>query len=162
MRNTGEFNPYRSRIQVISLEDEFSHFPIVCLQCDTAPCAQICPTEAITKDKATGAVKVSKTKCIGCKICVVACPFGNIFFSAPEGVAVKCELCDGDPQCVRFCVTGALEFKEPEAGMIDKRRTLSERLKDIYCQLESVGVAVQQLTPSEISSSQPPKGWEEL
>ena len=134
MRNTGEFNPSQSRIQIISLDDEFSRFPIVCLQCDTPLCAQICPTGAITRDEVTGIVTVSKTKCIGCKMCAIACPFGNIFFSAPARMAVKCDLCDGDPQCVRFCVTEALQFKEPEAAMIDKRRTLSEKLKDVYYQ----------------------------
>ena len=138
MRNVGEFNPSRARIQVISFDRDFSRFPITCLQCDTPPCTQVCPTGAITRDEATGIVRVSKTECIGCKICTMVCPFGNIFFSAAEQTAVKCELCDGDPQCVLFCVTGALEFREPEAAMIDKRRALTEKIKEVYHQLEAV------------------------
>ncbi len=137
MRNAGEFSPSHSRIRIISLDHEFYRFPIVCLQCYTPLCAQICPTGAITRDGVTGIVRVSKAKCVGCKLCEIACPFGNILFSASERMAVKCELCDGDPQCVRFCVTEALEFKEPEAAMIDKRRNLSEKLKDVYHQREA-------------------------
>ena len=137
MRNVGEFNPSRSRIQIVSLEPDFFRLPVVCMQCYKPPCAEICPTGAITRDEATGIVKVSKEKCDGCRMCEEACPFGVIFFSEQEQKAVKCELCDGDPQCVTFCVTKALEFKEPEAKTAGKRRALAEKLKEIY-QLEAV------------------------
>lgn len=140
--NTGVFDSAQSRIKVISFGREFFRFPIVCLQCDRPLCAQVCPAGAITKDEASGTVKVSKTKCVGCKMCVMACPFGNIAFSAPEGKAVKCELCDGDPQCLLFCVTGALEYKEPEEQIIDKTRGFAERLRDVYGQLETMGKGV--------------------
>jgi len=65
-------------------------------------------------------------------MCEEACPFGVIFFSELEQKAVKCELCDGDPQCVAFCATEALEFREPEARAADKRRQLAEKLKEVY------------------------------
>jgi len=70
-------------------------------------------------------------------MCEEACPFGAVFFSEQEQTAVKCELCDGNPQCVSFCVTKALEFREPENKTAGKRRALAEKLKDIY-QLEAV------------------------
>ena len=115
MRNAGEFNPSRSRIQIISLDPDFFRLPVVCLQCYKPSCSEICPTGAITRDDATGTVKVLKENCIGCRMCEEACPFGAIFFSEQEQKAIKCELCDGDPQCVPFCVTNALEFREPVA-----------------------------------------------
>jgi len=142
MRNVGEFNPSRSRIQIISLEPDFFRLPVVCVQCYKPSCAEICPTGAITRDEATGIVKVSKDKCDGCRMCEEACPFGVIFFSEQEQKAVKCELCDGDPQCVSFCVTKALEFREPEAKTAGKRRALAEKLKEIY-QLEAVYYQVE-------------------
>ena len=132
MTNTGEFNPSRSRIQIVSFEPDFFRCPVVCLQCYDPPCAEICPTNAITKDESTGIVRVSKEKCNGCRMCEEACPFGVIFFSELEQKAVKCELCDGDPQCVAFCATEALEFREPEARAADKRRQLAEKLKEVY------------------------------
>ncbi len=137
MRNVGEFNPSRSRIQVVSLDPDFFRIPIVCSQCYKPPCAEICPVGAITRDEATGVVRVLKDRCDGCRMCEEACPFGVIFFSEQEQTAVKCELCDGDPQCVPFCVTKALEFREPEAKTAGKRRALAEKLKEVY-QLQAV------------------------
>jgi len=132
MRHAGEFNPSRSRIQVVSFEPDFFRCPVVCLQCYEPPCAAICPTEAITRDEATGIVKVSKEKCDGCRMCEEACPFGVILFSELEQKAVKCELCDGNPQCVVFCPTKAVDFREPEAKTADKRKTLANKLKEVY------------------------------
>ena len=62
----------------------------------------------------------------------MACPFGNISFSSAKRVAVKCDLCGGEPECVTFCPTKALEFKEADTAMIGKRITLSERLRKVY------------------------------
>ena len=130
-KDTGEFNPSKSKIQVIGFEEVFS-LPIACFQCEKPYCAEVCPTGAITRDEATGVVRVAKDRCTGCKICTLACPFGNIVFSSEAKVAVKCELCDGEPECVAFCPTGALEFKEADTAMIHKKIALSEKLKGIY------------------------------
>jgi len=132
MRNTGEFNPSRSRIQVISMEPDLFRCPVVCVQCHKAPCAEICPESAISRDDNTGTVKVDKAKCTGCRMCEDACPFGVIIYSELEQKAVKCELCDGDPQCVLFCPTQALEFKEPGSRAFDKKRALAEKLQEVY------------------------------
>jgi len=140
--NTGMFDLTQSRIKIINFGREFFQFPILCLQCEEPLCAQVCPTGAITKDETSGIVKVSKTKCVGCRMCVVACPFGNISFSTQERKAIKCELCDGDPQCVRFCVTEALQYREPEEQTIDKIAAFAERLKKVYGQLETTGKGV--------------------
>ena len=131
LKNTGEFNPAKARIQVIGFEEVFS-LPIACFQCEKPYCAEVCPTGAITRDEATGVIRVSKEKCTGCKICTLACPFGNIVFSSEAKVAVKCELCDGEPECVAFCPTGALEFREADTATIRKKIALSEKLKGIY------------------------------
>lgn len=131
LKNVGEFNSTRSRIHVIGFEELFS-LPVMCFHCEKPYCAEVCPSGAITKEEATRIVRVSKEKCTGCKICTLACPFGNILFSNEEKVAVKCELCNGKPECVTFCVTGALEFKEGDIAMLYKKRTLSEKIKGIY------------------------------
>jgi Fe-S-cluster-containing hydrogenase component 2 len=118
-------------IQVIGFDDLFS-VPMTCFQCERPHCAIICPTHAIARDAATGLVTVSKARCIGCKLCSVVCPFGNISFSSAKRVAVKCELCGGEPECVTFCPTKALEFRDADTAMIGKRDSLSERLKRLY------------------------------
>jgi Fe-S-cluster-containing dehydrogenase component len=131
LKNTGEFNPARARIQVIGFDEVFC-LPVTCFHCEQPYCAELCPISAITKEEALGIIRVSKEKCVGCKICTLACPFGNIVFSTEEKVAVKCELCDGEPECVLFCPTGALEFREADTAMIRKKVALSEKLKGIY------------------------------
>ena len=90
------------------------------------------PAFYLKPDEATGVVRVIKEKCTGCKICILACPFGNIAFSSEEKTAAKCELCGDEPECIIFCPTRALEFREADTAMIYKQRTLSEKLKGIY------------------------------
>ena len=131
LKNVGEFNPARSRIHVAGFEEEFS-LPVLCFQCEKPSCAEVCPFDAITKEEATGIVRVSEDLCTGCKMCIVACPFGNIAFSSDQKIAVKCELCDGEPECVNICPTRALEFKEADTAMMYKQRKLSEKLKGAY------------------------------
>jgi carbon-monoxide dehydrogenase iron sulfur subunit len=131
LKNVKEFNPSRARIQVIGFEELFT-LPVMCFQCDKPYCAEVCPGGAIAREENTNVVKVSKEKCMGCKTCTLACPFGGIVFSTHEKVAVKCELCDGEPECVAFCPTGALEFKEADIAMLHKKRAFSEKLKGIY------------------------------
>ncbi len=131
LKNVGEFNPARARIQVIGFDEMFC-LPVMCFHCEKPYCAEVCPSGAITRDEVTGVARVSKERCTGCKICTLACPFGNIVFDSQERVAVKCELCGGEPECVLFCPTGALEFREADTAMIRKKIALSEKLKEVY------------------------------
>lgn len=130
-----EFNPMKSRIYKNIYWDKALAIPIVCLQCEEPWCGKICPAGAITteKDKQTGAtlVTVSEEKCVGCKMCMLACPYGCIVVSN-LGYAEKCDLCGGEPECVKFCSSGALKFVEPELGMRAKRKGVAERLLDSY------------------------------
>jgi len=137
LKHTREFNPIRSRIQVVGFEELFS-FPIMCFQCEKPFCAEACPTRAISKSRTTGVVKISKNRCIGCQMCTMACPFGNIGFSNIEKVAVKCEWCDGEPECTLFCPTQALEWKDLASVSIDKKRSLLEKLKGGYDGLRQI------------------------
>jgi Fe-S-cluster-containing hydrogenase component 2 len=67
-----------------------------------------CPTHAIDIDASTGAKIVIDDACVGCKLCVIACPFGTIFFDKKTEVAGKCDLCAGDPACAHACPTDAI------------------------------------------------------
>jgi Fe-S-cluster-containing dehydrogenase component len=79
-----------------------------CLHCDNALCLEACPTGAIYRDEATRIVRINPMKCIGCKSCIAACPVGVVWFHVAEGSARKCDLCDGDPQCAKYCSPGAI------------------------------------------------------
>jgi Fe-S-cluster-containing dehydrogenase component len=66
-----------------------------------------------------GWVKIDGEQCIGCEACVSHCPFG-VMMALPDKV-VKCELCDGNPQCVKYCITGAIEYGDLETATQQRR-----------------------------------------
>ena len=108
--HTGASNPSRSRIRVIKWEDVGLYLPLSCQNCEVPHCTEVCPTKACHKDPDRHMVIIDKDKCIGCKTCILACPFGAPAFDIAERVTVKCDYCDGEPQCVRFCETSAVQF----------------------------------------------------
>ena len=61
---------------------------------------------------------------------MMACPFGVMTFNASKRLAVKCEQCDGEPECVTFCVPKALEYRDVEVGMVAKRRSYAQKLME--------------------------------
>ncbi|MGD9973224.1 MAG: 4Fe-4S dicluster domain-containing protein [Desulfatirhabdiaceae bacterium] len=81
-----------------------------CHQCEMAECMTACPSGAITRDSLTGAVIIDKSLCVGCGLCVEACPFGSIQIDDIQQTATKCDLCGGHPQCVDVCMAKALHF----------------------------------------------------
>ncbi len=98
------------------------HFPRSCLHCETPDCVTVCPTGASYKRVEDGIVLVDEDKCIGCKLCSWACPYGAREYSAIEGVMKKCTLCvdriynehldesERQPACVQACPTRARHF----------------------------------------------------
>jgi len=99
---------------------EMAAFACVCRQCEEAPCVKACPKEALEKQEG-GIVKRHNMRCIGCKSCVIACPFGTIYTEAVNHIASKCDLCvercnGSSPLCVRTAsAKGVLEYAEIEA-----------------------------------------------
>ncbi|MGQ9630403.1 MAG: 4Fe-4S dicluster domain-containing protein [bacterium] len=132
MKKTGAFNPAESRIHAFIFPEEFHYIPLACFQCEDPPCQRACPTRAISKSPTTGIVEIDDGNCIGCKMCVLACPFGTMGFSSEAGVAVKCDLCDGEPECAKFCAPRALELKEAEVSMLSREREFAERIQRAY------------------------------
>ena len=96
--------------------------PVMCQQCDDSPCTHVCPTGASYRDE-NNVVLVDKEKCIGCKYCMMACPYGVRSWSPSEHVVEKCTLCEqkiaqGElPQCVAQCGSRARFFGDLEQGV---------------------------------------------
>ncbi len=102
LHHEGRIWPEASRIRVFMLVPGVE-IPHLCAQCNDYPCVPACPVEALSVDDDTLAVLVDKEKCTGCGECIKACP-GNIPFLHPEdNKAVICDLCGGDPECVKVC-----------------------------------------------------------
>jgi carbon-monoxide dehydrogenase iron sulfur subunit len=125
-------NPGKSAVRIVKWEREGLSVPIVCLQCEEPACAAICPVQAISRDPDVGAVIVDSDLCVGCRLCVVACPFGAVALDRDRRQAIKCDLCGGDePWCVRFCEPGALTYKLPTAISLQKKRVAGRRLLEV-------------------------------
>lgn len=128
-RNDKAFRPSRSRIEVAIDVDKAFYFPRVCFQCDDAPCVKECPSEALVRDPVTKVVKVIEDRCNECAICETACPYGVI--RCRDGLARKCELCNGDPECVRFCAPAALRYEPIEQWPADRRQAYADQLRGL-------------------------------
>ncbi len=108
-----EGRPAATRINIFRRGPELGT-PVVCFQCDDAACAAICPTDALVRNASTGAIELVEERCIACRMCVAACPFGNMLWDASYHRVAKCDLCGGKPACVPFCPTHALDMVPAE------------------------------------------------
>lgn len=91
------------------------HLSVACHHCESPPCAKACPSRALAKQE-NGLVLLDPDRCLGCRYCEMACPFGAPSFDSESGVMTKCHLCshrldEGEaPACVVACPTKALDY----------------------------------------------------
>ena len=113
----GQVIPSLARIQVVLdpfRGDQVIHY---CHQCSDAPCAANCPQEAIHWVRAGGFWMVDDDLCVGCGTCVDVCPFEVVWLHPVTRLALKCDTCGAQPQCVESCPTGALTWEVwPDTG----------------------------------------------
>ncbi|MHB8867776.1 MAG: 4Fe-4S dicluster domain-containing protein [Thermoleophilia bacterium] len=106
---------------------------LACMHCGDAPCVLSCPTGALGRDEAIGSVVVDQSRCMGCRSCAMACPFGVPRFGR-NGRMEKCDLCavrveyGFEPACVRVCSTKALRFGFENDVSAAVQRRAAERL----------------------------------
>lgn len=135
--------PVMPRLYVVNISDGISA-AIQCKHCEDAPCLNICSKEAIFREN--GQVIIDGDKCIGCKDCMLACPYGAInlyecfkdssILLQSDGVthkysATKCDLCAGNPDgpaCVRACPNKALRLIDPAKEKDEKNRKAAAAL----------------------------------
>ena len=135
--------------------------PVACQHCQNAACQRVCPTGATYKDE-LGRVEIDYNKCIGCRMCMAACPYNARVFNwqtpvrttganyggadvpvRPKGVAEKCTLCKertdaGEaPMCVVCCPAHARIFGDLDDPESEISRLVLER--HAYQLLETMG-----------------------
>ena len=121
------FNAYSialSNIRVLFNEETGEFEAVTCFHCEKPVCVKVCPVEAVYKDEETGIVRIREARCIGCRSCIIACPISAPWYNEERKKTYKCDLCDGDPECVKFCSPGALKFLPRSEGV--------RRLKEVY------------------------------
>ncbi|MFC1864307.1 4Fe-4S dicluster domain-containing protein [Chloroflexota bacterium] len=106
LSKTGTVNPHLARIRVVRYGKgikEDAPRPVICRHCKVARCEAVCPVPgAISLNEQTGVLVIDESRCNQCMACVEACPFGAIWVG-PSKEILKCDLCDGDPLCVKYC-----------------------------------------------------------
>lgn len=119
----------------IKVEEYERHaVPVHCNHCEDAPCILACPTGAIHRYDDDSPVLIDASRCIGCKMCVQACPFGMIDISFDGKSVLKCDLCidrlskGKEPACVAACITKALFFGDEKEENKKKRKKVAEKL----------------------------------
>lgn len=125
-----------ARLNVVNTYDIST--PVACHHCADAPCAAACPTGALYQDAEHGRVGIREESCIGCRSCVMACPFGAVdvvtkpvvvrmgnllIGERSKAMVIKCDLCadrPGGPACVESCPTKGLRLvTEEELACLD-------------------------------------------
>jgi Fe-S-cluster-containing dehydrogenase component len=114
-------------------ENGYSFMKVSCMHCADPSCVSACPVSAMTKDPVTGVVGYDADKCIGCRYCVAACPFGipKYQYDSPTGRIGKCELCrhrykDGHySACAEVCPTGATLYGKTSDLLAEAKRRLA-------------------------------------
>ncbi|HET9263174.1 MAG TPA: NrfD/PsrC family molybdoenzyme membrane anchor subunit [Vicinamibacterales bacterium] len=112
-------------------------FPVLCNQCTDAPCVRICPTSALFKRR-DGIVDLNGQSCIGCRACMEACPYDQLFIDPNTHTAEKCNFCANRvenkllPSCVSVCPTqcrifGDLDDPASEVSQIVQREAFTVR-----------------------------------
>ena len=131
MAHEGSFRLPASRVHVYTWERESFSAPMMCQQCSDAPCVKVCTPHALARNAVTGLVNLDRAKCIGCKMCVQACPFGAMGWNPERGRVFKCDLCHGEPQCVRFCDMKAVDYVDVTRLQGCKMREAAENYSEL-------------------------------
>lgn len=101
--------PRRSRIEVLAAADGGFGLAL-CRQCADPECVESCPAAALSKNAETGVIEWDGERCVDCGLCTLGCSYAGISFDERTGRVIKCDLCDGDPACVKACDRGALRY----------------------------------------------------
>jgi len=124
--------------------------PVLCNHCDNPPCVRVCPTDATWKRPEDGIVMMDWHRCIGCRYCMAACPYGSRSFNwvdprthlthlnpdyptRTKGVVEKCTFCPErlakgqPPACVEACPDQAMVFGDLSDPRCEARRLLASR-----------------------------------
>jgi len=105
-----------------------------CFHCEQPWCVAACPTQAMVRRVEDGIVYVDQDRCVGCKACIIACPWQVPQWNEASGKVMKCDYCldrlaDGlTPACVTACATHALSFGRPDHDVRKTRNAYARAL----------------------------------
>lgn len=119
----GAFNPKISRIRTVKIEP-WIDMALVCRFCEDSACVRSCPRKALRQNEMEGLIVVDETRCDGCGWRINACNFGALALNPLKKAVVVCDLCGGDPLCVKCCIAEALELTTLDAISARARKSV--------------------------------------
>jgi len=140
------FDSYQTQYMAEARKQQLT--PVLCNHCDDPPCVRVCPTDATWKREDDGLVMMDWHRCIGCRYCMAACPYGSRSFNwidprpyikhlnpdfptRTKGVVEKCDFCaerlakGRQPACVEACPEKALLFGDVKDQKSEIRQVLA-------------------------------------
>ena len=111
--------------------------PVQCQHCEDAPCVEVCPSGALYRKADEGPVGAALEKCIGCKACILVCPFGAVQWDRNRGGLIKCDLCADiieageQPRCVAACPTKARRVVDLDELVRRRQRDAARRTIEV-------------------------------
>jgi len=135
---------FRTRILQKTVPDAIGRkrefIPVLCNQCNNPPCVRACPTRASYKDRDNGIVRIEYKKCIGCKACMIACPYNARYFNEEMHAVDKCNFCydtrlsqgESLTACAAACPTGARTFGDISDTESDVYRMIHQIEKTVW------------------------------
>ncbi len=115
-------------VDYIDRAETTATMPTVCMHCTEPTCALVCPADAIKMNEDGVVMSALKPRCLDCRNCVNACPFGVPKYNSEMHLQMKCDMCydrtsEGlKPMCASVCPTGAITFGKYE-DVVPIRRT---------------------------------------
>ncbi len=140
--HTGMTGRGSARIKVVKIEQIGIDYPVVCQHCVERYCLR-CPEKAIELGP-LGQVIVSPTLCTACGACETLCPIGAIELF--EDIPYVCDLCGGDPRCVKACTLGAVRFVPDRTGEVSLK-VYKSRSKSLTPEQKRVAFALASARP---------------
>ena len=144
-------------------DDNWSYVKKQCLHCNEPSCESVCPVAAFHK-RDDGVVSYDKDKCIGCRYCLVACPFNapTFEYDTPTPKVQKCDFCKDnrlakgeEPVCASVCPRGAIKFGKRGDLLKEAKRRIKNNPNQynthVYGESEIGGTSVLYLAPKDIS-----------
>ena len=130
-----------------ALDQKWEFIPILCNQCNNPPCVRTCPTTATFKDKTNGIVQMNNKKCIGCKSCIMACPYDARYYNEEKGAIDKCDFCFESrlskgihtPVCVEACPSDVRIFGDLSDPASRVFQLVHQLQKPVWVLREQVG-----------------------
>jgi formate dehydrogenase iron-sulfur subunit len=149
-------------VAVRNTDGEDKYMRNLCMHCVDPTCVSVCPVKALTKS-AQGPVVYDASKCMGCRYCMMACPFKIPKYEWSKAIPTikKCIMCSDrvaagkQTACAEACPTGATFFGERDLLLVEARKRIDENplkyINHIYGEKEAGGTGVMMLSSIRFS-----------